>query len=101
MEEEGWIEYKNCKQGDQPCAKLWREKGMNPRENGKTTTWTRTACYGESSRLGDVPGSGAPVEEKQTAVGAAKALVPSWGKGSEYYLLETGVINEFNGGSVV
>lgn len=48
-----------------------------------------------------MPGSGTPVEEKQTAVGAAKALVPSWGRGSEYYLLETGVINEFNGGSVI
>lgn len=31
-----------------------------------------------------MPGSGTPVEERR----AAKALVPSWGQGSEYYLLE-------------
>lgn len=61
------------------CKSLER-KGHETSRELKTTTWTTTICYGESSRLRDVPGAGTPGEERQAAIGASKALVPSWGQ---------------------
>lgn len=71
-------------------CKTLEGKGHEPSRERKDYNMDKNRLLWREQQARDVPGSGAPVEEKQTAVGAAKALVPSWGRGSAYYLLETG-----------
>lgn len=76
------------------CKSLER-KGHETSRELKTTTWTTTICYGESSRLRGCARGGNTWRGEASCNRSFKGLGAILGAGKQ------GVINEFKGGSVI